>query len=312
MYRPPTDPSQYNTRPTQARTSCPSCGAPITPEQDTQIRDQDRKRQESIIEKIEVAGMSPEEQAQYFENRKGELSERFQKRLGQQQGQQQGQNRWGDRPPPNSPLRYTQVLPPEGMKYVYNQQTGQRSTVPIGGRQGQPGQQKPFPTGDLWDRKREVEGEIRPERDLNDPASYGGWNTWKANNPEGTLDQFKGLIHLPKDDPNAIHGGTGNPYEKKEFPKIFPTANLFQRKQQETGFYQGPSAAEQKKGAIWGAPKKLRLGQSQRLSNFGAMGNQGSSSQYQKLPNFGATGNQGNSYMRDRRKSIQNIMGKMY
>ena len=49
----------------------------------------------------------------------------------------------------------------------------------------------------------------------NDPSSYGGWPTWQANNPQGTLDQFRTLINLPKDDPNAIHGGTGMPYEKK-------------------------------------------------------------------------------------------------
>ena len=49
----------------------------------------------------------------------------------------------GDRPPPNSPLKYTAVVPPTGMKYVYNQQTGERSTVPISG--GRPGFPKPKP-----------------------------------------------------------------------------------------------------------------------------------------------------------------------
>ena len=52
----------------------------------------------------------------------------------------------GDRPPPNSPLMYTQVMPPEGMKYVYNQQTGERSTVPISGRGNIP-RPKPTPPG---------------------------------------------------------------------------------------------------------------------------------------------------------------------
>jgi len=57
------------------------------------------------------------------------------------------------------------------------------------------------------------------EPDQNDTKSFGGWETWIANNPGGTLDQFKELIALPTTDPNAIHGGTGNAYEKKSYER---------------------------------------------------------------------------------------------
>lgn len=52
-------------------------------------------------------------------------------------------------------------------------------------------------------------------KDPNDPGSYGGWETWSANNPGGTLDDFRRLITLPSSDPLSIHGGTGAAYVKK-------------------------------------------------------------------------------------------------
>jgi len=51
---------------------------------------------------------------------------------GSQTGEQRVGGQLGDRPPPDSQLRYTAVMPPEGMKYMYNQETGERVTVPVG------------------------------------------------------------------------------------------------------------------------------------------------------------------------------------
>ena len=71
-----------------------------------------------------------------------------------------------------------------------------------------------------------------PPPDPNDPASYGGWPTWITNNPTGTFEQFRQLIMLPSDDPNAIHGGTGMPYEKKIAPYRLPVDKRYARPQQ--------------------------------------------------------------------------------
>ena len=213
-------------RPQQTRTACPSCGAAITPEQDTQIREQDRQRQESIIEKIK---------------------------------EQDGKNT-------------------------------------------QPGKQKPFPIDGLWDKKREEENQLTPPQ-LGTPGSPEAearlkWEKENNWNPE-----------------RKLHTGS-------------PVNDLFQRKQQETGFYQGPSAAEQKKGAVWGAQKKPMVGQNQgqQTRDIWSTGNSSGwtdkdgkrhrsyhpMGQNQKLPNFGAVGNEGNAFTRDRRKSVQGVMGKMY
>jgi hypothetical protein len=44
---------------------------------------------------------------------------------------QMGGGGWGPTPPPNSQLRYTAVMPRPGYTYIYNQQTGERTEVPI-------------------------------------------------------------------------------------------------------------------------------------------------------------------------------------
>ncbi len=217
MYQSPRmDLGQYQ-KPVQTRSSCPSCGAAITPEQDTQIREQDRRKNESIVEKLRVAGLSPEEQAQYHRDR-GDISKgRYQPTLPEGQKplppdvlserKQEGSGQWGDNPPPNSSLRYTAVMPPAGMRYVYNQQTGERRTVPISGR---------------------------------------------------TLG--------PKVGPDKTY----NPI----FDRPIPTGDLFNRKQkEETGFYQGPSVAEQKRGTTWGSvPKPSQQSQPQYSTKPGPDG----------------------------------------
>lgn len=223
-YRPPINPDDFR-RPQQARTTCPSCGAAITPEQDTQIREKEQQMQNAIIGRTTVRdrqeGLSPEERAR--EGLKPFID--FERNREQQQGQ------FGDRPPPNSPLKYTAVMPPPGMKYVYNQQTGARSTVPIDGGKGFPGQQKPFPKDDLWDRKREdAVGTMYPQWE------GPGNPSWEARQKEKEYSR-----------PGIEDSNRYNP---------LPINDLHERQRQDTGFYQGPSVGEQKKGAIWGAPKK--------------------------------------------------------
>lgn len=220
MYRPPIDLNQYKGS-IKTRTSCPSCGAAITPEQDTQIREQEQKRNESIKEKIEVAGMSPEEREQYFIDNPRANSRAIQKFLEQQQGQS-----------------------------------------------GQPGQQKSFPTGDLWDRKRED----------NTTGEYLGYVDGKlqtfpneqAANDAGASKIQPNYTYQPTNVGEVKWEGPGNSrWEEQQKFKSLPTTDLFQRQKQDTGFYQGPSAAEQKKGAIWGAPKKSMFSQDRKAFSFG-------------------------------------------
>lgn len=329
MYRPPIDPGQYEMT-QKTRTSCPSCGAAITPEQDAQIIEQDRQRQESLIEKIQrqQGQRQPEQPIQ--------------------PGQQPGQKRYYYKPGDN--VR------------VWDRETGEHITAEQAAnipdfwsqvdrfdepsqQPGQPGKQKPFPVDGLWDRKLEdnttgeylgyVDGKLQTfpnEQAANDAGASGVQPNYKRHRPvqPGQPGQSGKQKPFPVDDlwkrkrdeetgernqwgdpigtKYPAVEGPGNPAwearQKKKYPqpevgdtgeyKPLPVDNLSQRKQQETGFYQGPSAAERRKGAVWGASGKPTVGQGQQL------------------PNFGATGNEGTALTRDRRKSTQGVMGKMY
>ena len=90
---------------------------------------------------------------------------------------------------------------------------------------------RPFPDGTQTPMPTQTPSQINAG--VQDQNSYGGWDTWSQNNPGKTLDDFKIAIQQPifntpeekdnwlRNNPGAIHGGTGLPYETK--PQIQQT-----------------------------------------------------------------------------------------
>lgn len=369
-YEPPIDSSGYEQR-QKTRTSCPSCGAAITPEQDTQIRGQEQKRNESIKERIRVTGLSPEERER--EGLKPKFD--FEKFKEQQPGQQ---------PSPFGPRgNYDEINKQlagkglgkivikdgmdwtQGQKFIYyvdadgkyHNLSGKSAgwmgagenkqeipqipgiTVPdengwqieMGGQSGkigqyhrdhryrediqktrqqnpetqeiesylrdstktgtlhsdeagirqrgidlrakygddlqgylnqnrlQPGQQKPFPTDDLWDRKR------KDGMTINSGSSDARWDwvwngtEWKQKFVPATGGSGGSVMGAQSPGPAPTEPGTVIGQSSTRQQKLLPIDDLHRRQKQDTGFYQGPSVGEQKKGAIWGVPKKGKI-----------------------------------------------------
>lgn len=180
--------TRYNPQPVKSRTSCPSCGGAITPEQDAKIRDRETQLKEFINGQIK--------QERWLSRANSNSNVTF-----------------GDSPPPNSGLKYTAVMPPEGMKYVYNQETGERSTVPIDKNKGyEIPENKQFPINDLWDRKRDDKKEVPKFYQGSSAAEQKRGTTWGSvpKPPQPQFPEFK-PTHGGWSDKQQALAGSGKP-----------------------------------------------------------------------------------------------------